>query len=79
MSYNGCSSVAFVKGHKYTLRVETFARKKITQFKVCKKYQTFCERKTFYIYHMKKLVNDKTRIEMAKLMKVSALRQAPDL
>ena len=79
MSYNGCSSVAFVKGHKYTLRVETFARKKITQFKVCKKYQTFCERKTFYIYHMKKLANDKTRIEMAKLTKVSALRQAPDL
>ena len=26
MSYNGSSSVAFVEGLKYTLRVETFAK-----------------------------------------------------
>ena len=84
MSYNDCSSVPFAKGRKYTLRVEPFAKsnfckKKIRQFKVFKKRKKLRQRKTFHVHRMKKLANDKTRKEMAKLTKVSALRRAADL
>ena len=71
MNYNDFSSVTFVKDCK--LRVETFPRKKIAQFKVCKKCKKSCKRKTFHVHCMKKLANDKTWKGMAKLMKVFAL------
>ena len=78
MRYNYCSSVAFVEARKYTQRVETFAKRnfpqeKFAKFKGCKK------RKIFHVYCMKKLTKDKKRKEMAKLMKVSAIRRAADL
>ena len=77
MSYD-CSTAAFVKSCKYTLKLETFW-KKIAQFKACKKYKNVRERNIFYVHCMKKLANDKTRIEMAELTKVSALRRPTNL
>ena len=84
MSYNDCSSVAFVEARKYTWRVETFAKRnfpeeKFAKFKGCKKRKKFRKRKIFHVYCMKKLTKDKKRKEMAKLMKVSAIRRAADL
>ena len=76
MSYNDCSSVAFFKGRKYTRRLEA---QKIAQLKACKKYKKFRERKNFHVHCMKKLANDKTRKDMAKLAKISALRRTADL
>ena len=74
MSYDG-SSVAFVKGRKYTLKVyfkrnfwknKLLQRKKLLNFRhVAKKYKKFREKNIFYVHCMKKLANDKTRIEMA--------------
>ena len=63
MIYNNCSLAVFVKDCEYTLRVETiakkktFARKKIEQFKACKKCKN-C--KIFQVHLIKKFANDKT-------------------
>lgn len=84
MISNDCSSEAFVEGRKDTLRVETlttkaFARKTNAQFQTCKKCEKFCEKKIFHVYRLKKLAKDKKWKEMAKLEKVSTVRQTADL